>query len=351
MLAVAVNFHIRGVNSMRPYDTQSHRGSRFGIVLRGSAVFCTVALFVTLQAAAAYPDRPLRYIVPQAAGSASDTSARIVAFELTRILGQQVVVDNRPGGGLTIGIDMVVRAAPDGYTIGYGNIGGLAINRSILPKVPYDALKDVQPIAQTNTGNQLLAVTNLAPIKSVRDLIDHAKANPGKLLNGSSGNGTPGHLAGELFKQMAGVSIVHVPYKGGAQAMTDMMSGQVQLIFESMSSISTHHRAGRLRGIAVTGLKRSANFPDLPTIAEAGVPGYDVTVWAGLITPMGMSKAIITKLNDAVNKAMLSPSLLEKYAANGVDPVGGTVEEFATLIKREVEKYAMIATTLKAKVD
>src|SRR3954463_1090185 len=207
-------------------------------------------------ATAAYPDRPLRYIVPQAPGSASDTSARIVAFELTRILGQPIVVDNRPGGALTIGIDMVVRAAPDGYTIGYGNIGGLAINRIILPKVPYDSLKDVQPIAQTNTGNQLLAVANSLPVKSVRELIDYAKANPGKLLNGSSGNGTPGHLAGELFKQMAHVSITHVPYKGGAQAMTEMMSGQVQLMFESMSSISPHHRSGRLRGIAVTGPKR-----------------------------------------------------------------------------------------------
>src|SRR5687767_3777637 len=221
-----------------------------------SAILCAAALLTADHAWGAYPERPLRYIVPQAPGSASDTSARIIAFELTRILGQQVVVDNRPGGGLTIGIDLVVRAAPDGYTIGYGNIGGLAINRVILPKVPYDSLKDVQPIAQTNSGNQVLAVTNALPVKSVRELIDYARANPGKLLNGSSGNGTPGHLAGELFKQMAKVNIVHVPYKGGAQAMTDMMGGQVQLIFESMSSISPHHRAGRLRGIAVTGPKR-----------------------------------------------------------------------------------------------
>jgi tripartite-type tricarboxylate transporter receptor subunit TctC len=315
------------------------------------AIASAAAWLIAAQAAAEYPERPLRYIVPQAAGSASDTSARILAHEFTRILGQQVVVDNRPGGGLTIGIEMVVRAVPDGYTIGYGNIGGLAINRSILPKVPYDSLKDVQPVAQTNTGSQMLAVTNLLPVKTVRELIDYAKANPGKLLNGSSGNGTPGHLAGELFKQMAGVSIAHVPYKGGAQAMTDMMSGQVQLIFESMSSIAAHHRGGRLRGIAVTGPKRSPTFADLPTIAESGVPGYDVTVWAGLITPVGVPKTIIARLNDAVNKAMASPSLREKYAANGVDLGGGTAEEFGALIKREVEKYAMIAKTLKAKVD
>lgn len=336
---------------MTAYDAKPNQGARVRECVRGSAILCAAALLMATHASAEYPDRPLRYIVPQAPGSASDTSARIIAFELTRILGQQVVVDNRPGGGLTIGIDMVVRAAPDGYTIGYGNIGGLAINRSILPKVPYDSLKDVQPIAQTNGGNQLLAVTNSLPVKSVRELIDYAKASPGKLLNGSSGNGTPGHLAGELFKQMAGVSITHVPYKGGAQAMTEMMSGEVQLIFESTSSISPHHRAGRLRGIAVTGPKRSQNLPDIPTIAESGVPGYDVTVWAGLITPVGVPKPIIAKLNDAVNKAMVSPSLKEKYAANGVDPVGGTVEEFGALIKREVEKYALIAKTLKAKVD
>jgi tripartite-type tricarboxylate transporter receptor subunit TctC len=318
--------------------------------VRRTTLCCALGLLAT-NAAADYPERALRYIVPQAPGSASDTSARIVAHELTRILGQQVVVDNRPGGGLTIGIDMVVRAAPDGYTIGYGNIGGLAINRSILPKVPYDSLKDVQPIAQTNSGSQMLAVANSLPVKSVRELVAYARANPGKLLNGSSGNGTPGHLAGELFKQMAKVSIAHVPYKGGAQAMTDMMAGQVHLIFESMSSISPHHRAGRLRGIAVTGGRRATAFPDLPTIAEAGVPGYEVTVWAGLITPVGVSRPVIVKLNDAVNKAMVSPSLVEKYAANGVETVGGTVEAFAALIRREVAKYALLAKTLKTKVD
>ena len=320
-------------------------------VKRYAWFFLCAALVITADAAAQYPNRPLRYIVPQAPGSASDTSARIIAFELTRILGQQVVVDNRPGGGLTIGIDMVVRAAPDGYTIGYGNIGGLVINRVILPKVPYDSLKDVQPIAQTNTGNQMLAVTNSLPVKSVRELIDYAKANPGKLLNGSSGNGTPGHLAGELFKQMTHVSITHVPYKGGAQAMTEMISGQVQLIFESTSSIAAHVRSGRLRGIAVTGLRRTPSFPDIPTIDESGVRGYDVTVWAGLITPVGVSKAVIATLNDAVNKAMVSPSLMEKYAANGVEPVRSTPEEYGALIRREVEKYTALAKNLKLKVD
>lgn len=317
-------------------------GSR-AVAALAVAVCCTSAF-------ADYPDRPLRFVVPQAPGSASDTSARIIAAELTRILGQTVVVDNRPGGGLTIGIHMVVRAAPDGYTIGYGNIGGIAINRSMM-KTPYDALTEVQYVAQTNTGGMLLAVAPQLPVKSVRELIEYAKANPGKLSNASSGNGTPGHLGGELFKDLTGVQIVHVPFKGGAAAMTEMMAGRVHLIFESMSSIIGHHRAGRLRGLAVTSPKRSPAYPDIPTIAESGVPAYDMTVWSGVIAPIGVPKSVLAKLNDAVNKAMVSPTLKEKYALNGTEPVGGTAEEFANFAKREIEKYAVLGKKIGLKTD
>jgi len=318
---------------------------------------CRSTLAVPLAAAlccppafADYPDRPLRFVVPQAPGSASDTSARVIAAELTRILGQTIVVDNRPGGGLTIGINMVVRAVPDGYTIGYGNIGGLAVNRSMM-KTPYDALTEVQYVAQTNTGGMLLAVAPQLPVKSVRELIDYAKANPGKLSNASSGNGTPGHLGGELFKDLTGAQIVHVPFKGGAAAMTEMMAGRVHLIFESMSSIIGHHRAGRLRGLAVTSPQRSPSYPDIPTIAESGVPAYDMTVWSGVITPVGVPKPILAKLNDAVNKAMVSPTLKEKYALNGTEPVGGTPEEFAAFVRREIEKYAVLGKKIGLKPD
>jgi tripartite-type tricarboxylate transporter receptor subunit TctC len=309
-----------------------------------------IAWGVAGAAYADYPDRPLRYIVPQAPGSASDTSARIIAAELTRILGQQVVVDNRPGGALTIGIGMVVRAAPDGYTIGYGNIGGLAINRS-MTKVPYDALKDIQPVAQTNSNGMLLAVAPSLPVKSVRELIDYARAYPGKLSNASSGSGTPGHFGGEMFKDMAKLDIVHVPYKGGAAAMTELMAGRVHLMFESMSSIIQHHRSGRLRGLAVTSPRRSTAYPDIPTLDEAGVPGYDMTVWAGLITPAGIPKPVLAKLNDAINKAMTAPGLREKYALNGVETVGGTPEQFGAFIKREVEKYETLAKKIGVKVE
>jgi len=297
-----------------------------------------LALASAAAARAEYPDRPLRYIVPQAPGSASDTSARIIAAELTRLLGQQVVVDNRPGGALTIGIGMVARAAPDGYTIGYGNIGGLAINRSMM-KVPYDALKDIQPVAQTNSNGMLLAVAPSLPAKSVRELIEYAKAHPGKLSNASSGNGTPGHFAGEMFKDMAKVDIVHVPYKGGATAMTELMAGRVQVMFESMSSIAQHYRSGRIRGLAVTSLKRSPFYPELPALDESGLPGFDMTAWSGLITPAGVSKPVLAKLNETINRALESPGLREKYALNGVETVGGTPEQFATFIAREVRKY------------
>jgi tripartite-type tricarboxylate transporter receptor subunit TctC len=322
------------------------RAIRFARAAAMTAAMLTFAHY----AQAEYPDRPLRYIVPQAPGSASDTSARIIAAELTRILGQQIVVDNRPGGALTIGINMVVRAAPDGYTLGYGNIGGLAINRSMM-KVPYDALKDIQPVAQTNSNGMLLAVAPTLPVKSVRELIDYAKAHPGKLSNASSGNGTPGHFGGELFKEMAGVNMVHVPYKGGAAAMVELMGGRVHVMFESMSSIIAHHRAGRVRGLAVSSPKRSPHYPDIPTLAESGVPGFDMTVWSGLITPVGMPKPVLAKLNDAINKALESPSLKEKYAANGVETVGGTPEQFGAFIKREVEKYDRIAKKIGAKVE
>ncbi len=319
-------------------------GAKHARVIAGFMLACAAGAY------AQYPDRPLRYIVPQAPGSASDTSARIIAAELTRILGQQVVVDNRPGGGLTIGINMVVRAAPDGYTLGYGNIGGLAINRSMM-KVPYDAVKDIQPVAQTNSNGMLLAVAPSLAVKSVRELIDYARAHPGKLSNASSGNGTPGHFGGELFKEMANVNMVHVPYKGGAAAMTELMTGRVHVMFESMSSIIPHHRSGKVRGLALTSPKRSPHYPDIPTLDEAGVPGYDMTVWSGLITPLGIPKPVLARLNDAINKALAAPGLKEKYAANGVETVGGTPEQFGAFIKREVEKYERIGKKIGAKVE
>lgn len=309
-------------------------------------------LFVACAASAQpYPSRPLRLIVPQAAGSASDTIARIVAIGLGQQLGQQVVVDNRPGGALTIGMDMIAKATPDGYTLGYAPVGALAISPNMVSKLPYDVLKDFQPIVQTASNQMLLAASLTAPFHTVRELIDYAKKNPGKLFNASSGNGTPGHVGFELFKFMTGTKITHVPYKGGAAGIADLIAGQVQLMMEGLNSIAPHAKAGRVRAIAVTGAKRSAALPDVPTIAEAGVPGYEASTWNGIVAPVGVPKSIIAKLNAELNKALASPTLRQRFAAVGADPVGGTPAQFGELIRKEYVKWGEVIRRAGAKID
>src|SRR5580704_16072151 len=258
-------------------------------------------------AAAEYPDRPIRLIVPQAAGSATDTVARILAAELGRELGQQIIVDDRPGGALTIGLALVAKSDPDGYTIGMGPIGALAITRHMMAKLPYDIERDFQPVALLVRGHLLLAVAPTLPVNSVPELIALARQNPGKLSNASSSNGSPGHVGGELFKFMTGTDIVHVPYKGGAAAINDLIAGRVQLMFESLNSIAPHARSGAVRALALSGDRRSPAFPDLPTIAEAGVPGYSAPTWSGVIAPAGVPRPIVDKLNAAINHALRSP--------------------------------------------
>src|SRR5215216_559295 len=233
-------------------------------------------------ASAAYPDRPIRLIISSAAGGSPDVVTRILAAEMVKQMGQQIIIDNRPGGAQTIGTELVVHANPDGYTIGYANVVTLAINKSLLPKQPYDPDKDLALVGQFLSTYNLLAVTNALPVKSVKDLIAYARQNPGKLSNGSSGNGTTGHLGGELFKIMTGTQIVHVPYKGSPQGITDLIAGQVQLMFDNLTSISPHAKSGKVRGLGVSSLKRSPVFPEIPTISEAGVPGYETNAWDGL---------------------------------------------------------------------
>src|ERR1043166_6303337 len=235
--------------------------------------FLLMLLAVALPGAARaeYPDRPIRFIVPQAAGSATDTVARIVAAELGPILGTTVVVDDRPGAALTLGLDLVAKSSPDGYTIGMGPIGALAITRHMVQKLPYVIERDFQPIAMVVRVHLLLAVSPSLPVNSVAELVAYAKANPGKLLNASSSNGSPGHVGGELFKFMNGTQIVHVPDKGGAAAIQDLIAGRVQVMFESLNSIAPHAKSGSVKALAVGSDHRSAAFPELPTIAEAGV--------------------------------------------------------------------------------
>ncbi len=300
---------------------------------------------------AQYPDRALRLVVPQAPGSATDTVARILAPEMSRPLGQPVVVENRPGGALTIGIDAVAKAAPDGYTIGMGPVGALAITRHMVAKLPYDIERDLQPVALVARGHLLLAVSPSLPVRSVRELIELAKKSPGRLVNASSSNGSPGHVAGELFKYMTGTDIVHVPYKGGAMAINDLIAGHVQVIWESLNSIAPHARTDKIRALAVSGARRSPGFPDLPTIAEAGVPGYEAGTWTGVIAPAGLPPAIIARLNAAVNEAIRSPIFKERFALIGDEPAGGTPQDFADTIRRDSARWAEVIRRSGAKID
>ena len=304
------------------------------------AVLIVLMLTATLVAvqAADYPDHPIRFIVPQAAGSATDTVARILAAELSKELGQPVIVDDRPGGALTIGLDLVAKSPPDGYTIGMGPIGALAITRHMVAKLPYNIERDFQPIAMVARGHLLLAVSPKLPIHSVKELVDYAKKNPGKLTNASSSNGSPGHVGGELFKYMTGTEIVHVPYRGGAPAITDLIAGHVDIMFESLQSIATFARDGKVRALGVSGATRSPAFPDLPTIGES-VPGYLAPTWTGVIAPAGVPKPIVVKLNAAINKALASEAFKEKFAKIGDEPAGGTPEEFAATIKADSAKW------------
>jgi tripartite-type tricarboxylate transporter receptor subunit TctC len=310
---------------------------------------CRFALLVLLLACtmataarAEFPERSIHLIVPQAAGSATDTVARILAAALADQIGQQVIVDDRPGGALTVGLDLTAKSPPDGYTLCVGPIGALAIAPHLVAKLPYDIARDFQPIVLVLRGQLLLAVSPTTSFHSVKELIAYAKANPGKLSNASSSNGSPGHVGGELFKFMTGTDIVHVPYKGGAPAINDLIAGRVQLMFESLNSIAPFAKSGQVRALAVTGEHRSPAFPDLPTVAEAGVPGYAAPTWAGVIAPAGVPRPIVDKLNAAMNRVIASPAFKARFAVIGDEPAGGTPEEFAALIASDSKKWGEV---------
>jgi tripartite-type tricarboxylate transporter receptor subunit TctC len=298
-----------------------------------------------------FPEKPIRLVVPQAPGSATDLLARSVAAEVEQILNQKVIIENKPGAAFTIGLDIVAKAAPDGYTLGMGPVGALAISPNMIAKVPYDILRDFQPIAQLTRGHLLLAVSPKSDIHSVRDLIALAKKYPGKLTNASSANGSPGHVGGELFKVMTGTSIVHVPYRGGAAAMNDLIAGHVQLMFESLNSIAPHARTGAVRGLAVSGARRSPMFKDLPTVAEAGVPGYDAPTWSGIVGPANIPRPVVMRLNEAINKALASPAFVERFGKIGDEPAGGLPEDFGETIRVELAKWADVVKRSGAKLE
>jgi len=301
--------------------------------------------------APAYPTKPIRLVVPFPAGGATDILAREVAKHLTDAWGQSVVVDNRPGAGGNIGSELVAKAAPDGYTLEMGTVGTHAINASLYSKMPYDHVKDFVPVILVAGVPNVLEVNPALPVNSVQELIAYAKANPGKLNFASSGSGTSIHLSGELFKVMAGVQMTHVPYKGSAPALQDLIGGQVQLMFDNLPPSLPQIKAGKLRALAVTSAARAPALPDTPTVAEAGLPGFEASSWFGVLAPAGTPPEIVNKLNAEIAKWLASPGAKEKLANVGANIAGGTPEDFARHIQAETAKWAKVVKESGAKVD
>jgi tripartite-type tricarboxylate transporter receptor subunit TctC len=310
-----------------------------------------LAFATALPASAAWPERPIKMIVPYAPGSSPDNIMRPLAQEMAKGLGVAIVIDNRPGASATVGTEAIAKSAPDGYTLGYGNIGSLATNRFMIAKLPYDADRDLTLIGMAGAVQNMLAVNNSVPVKTVKDLIALAKKSPGKLVMASGGAGNSGHLGGELFKAMTGTYMLHVPYRGSPAAITDLIGGQADLIFDNLSSVGSHVKSGRVRGIAVSGLKRSPTFPDMPTIAESGVPGYETLAWGGLIGPAGLPADTVARLNTELNKALNSQPLKDTYFALGFEAAPGSAADFAAYVKKEIPKWEAVIKRSGAKME
>lgn len=310
-----------------------------------------VMSFPALAAAQTYPEKPIRVILSVPAGATPDVTARLVTPGLSRLLGQQLVVDNRPGAGGMIGAEIASKAPPDGYTLFISSPGALTILPHLRKNVPYDTLRDFAPISLLSIGPFVLITHPSVPAGTVKELIALAKAQPGKLNYASAGNGTANHLAMELFKHMADIDIVHVPYKGAPQAVSDVVAGHMNMMFNSIAPIVGHIKAGRLRVLGIASAQRSPQLPDVPTISEAGVPGFEAVNWFGMFAPAKTPKRIIARLNEAVVKVVHTPEIRAQFLALGADPVGSSSEEFAAFVRRDMEKYAKVVKLSGAKVD
>ncbi len=298
-----------------------------------------------------YPNRPIRYILPGGPGSSADVFSRILCAKLSDILGQQMVVDSRPGAGGMLGTDIAAKAAPDGYTIARGNLPGLAIAPHVYKKMPYDALTDLLPVALTDVSHNLLVVPVSLPVQTMQELITLLKSKPDHYIMASPGVASGGHLAGLLFTTMAGVRSLHVPYKAASPSVVSVVSNESHWTFTSIGAPLPHVRAGRLRALAVGSEKRAIPFPDVPTAAEAGLPGYYAAGWAGVVVPKGTPSAIIAKLNAATVKALNAPDLREQFLTQGAEPMPGTPEAFARFIRADYDRIAKLAKVAGLKVD
>jgi len=310
--------------------------------MRIAALACALALAASA-AFAAYPDRPIRLVVPAAPGGAIDIVGRIMGVKLSEMFAQNVVIDNRAGANNIIGTDIAARAVPDGYTL-LITAGAHTINPAVYKKLPYDALRDFAPIGLiANSGGLVIVVHPSFGAKTLQQLIDMARATPGKIVFGSAGYGNSTHLAAELFQTMANVKLTHVPYKGAGPAATDLLGGQIPLMFGPSPVVVPMVQAGRLRPLAFTGLKRSSQLPDVPTVDEAGVKGYESTGWYGMYGPRGTPKEAIARVNAGIRQIVQMPDTRERFAALNLEPIGSTPEEFAQFLKQDLEKYAAIA--------
>lgn len=304
----------------------------------------------TAWAQAPYPSRPIRFVVPFAAATGADIACRALTQDLAGVLGQPVVVDNRGGGAGSIGSVEIAKAAPDGYTIGYGNVGTLAINRSLLSSLPYNP-DAFTPIATMGRVQNVLVVRNDLPAKTVQQLIDLARKSPGKLNMASGGNGTTGHLGGELFKAMAGVFMVHVPYRGAGQALTDLIGGSADLMFDNIASALPHIKAGRVRALGVSGAQRSPVLPDVPTIQEAGLKNYETTAWGGVVGPPGMAPELVQRLNRDINRTLSLPAVKERYAALAFELMVTAPDALMALARAEAPRWADVVRRSGAKME
>ena len=313
--------------------------------------FALALLLPTLAAAQSFPSKPIRLICPFPPAGAVDIASRATANELTKILGQTVTVENRPGAGGNIGGVEVARSAPDGYTILMTTSGIQAINPALYAKMPFDPNKDLATVAPLVSLNNVLVLHPSVPAKSVKEVIALAKSQPGKLNFASSGAGTSIHMSGAMFLQMAGVDMIHIPYKGSGPAITDLLGGQVMMMFDNIPSSLPHIKAGKLRALATTGAKRDPALPDLPTMAEAGIPGYESGVWFGLMAPAGTPKDIIAKLNAAAVQAAKAPEFVKRMTDLGYNIIAGTPEEMAAMNQAEIKRWTPIVKASGAKVD